>query len=1359
MEDGGRAPLPPAPSIGSGVAAAVHPAPAAHPVIPPSLVAAGRAPSVGSGVAAVVPQTPPVVSQAAGAVGRVATGVSQALPRIAPGMGYPQAIRDVFNAQSVAQKGALIRTILATPDLWRSTEGSTVLAAWRAEPASVKVAIAPYLKQTNPIQPNTHLGVGGAQGVQIGTPHPLGQGIGGGLLGHIASSVTGALDSGLSDVGKALTTHLGGSGGGGSDQGGGGLLGTASMFAPEGGAKSAGQFFGNAGTDLVNFVPNTVQGLYKIGSDVAGGHFGRAAGDVVNPLIQTAEHPVSDFYKTPFTTAAILAGGESSLGRGVGSVMRSGILGTAAKDLAGTAREPLAIGMIGDQPSPLTPLARSYSRNVLTKAATVAWENHLRRVGLDPNIARPLPDALEGTPLAHATIAGLTAKLTRQIDEMVGVRQMAGRAERARVTQILAKERPHATVANVVSHILKGVIRSPETAVADIKAEIQRLETNASKARITKRLSARLQLRDLHTALNNPDHLHEAFDTAAKIRPVIHSQDATHISHGHLAYDQAVRSRLFSYAQAHMKAKYNFTRQRLENADGSTLHTSAILDHVDGWRNVSAPNPDHAAATSARGDAFVKHGDAAAAHAAAVKELQDATVERDSLGQTAKPTAAEAATIARVEALRDRPGSTGEGAAAQSALDRIWARISKRGGGDPAKVSAAERRLADATAGKARSRRDLQSAAARLRQAEAKLRNTPPTATIRVHSGISTPDPAFVADLPHKAAPFNFYKAYRLSRGTIGAHAKTGEAFRTGNYDHTYAGLIGQVANAAEAVTRTELHDRMVQQMAILKPIIRMVNGKWQQVDSEPFRSGEEADNFAHWALHEDNHERLPGRLELTKITLGPRASYGTVKDLQRPNVLDLQPGHELDALKAALADAEAPGANNIGLVPKIAYDRMVKQFEKQGGRRIGKITQQFRKTVLPYSTHWMGQIATEALLRGTVAGVFDPRNFLPARALMHELLKTPEGRRNWVETTGATMFNSHKDLGIHSANQGIVVSAAKAFPPTRLLIGAHNAYSNGVSAAMSSLEHFTRQLGMGKLARMQIQEFTGKYQYGLRVEGDVIKMLAGKLNTDPALVAKFGRSIDDTFGQYNKLTPGVRAAVQSYAPFLPWYLNAAKFVLWTLPVKHPVASALMASLRQTVTQDVQDGKQLPMNAFLAQQIARVTPFGIFNAPTQPGPGGVLADLMDTASSTFLPQIMGAYNASKGLNAFGDGPLTSPHGDVKGGTTASTTAAIETFLESLLPGLSKIREAREGGQPSYGTSNVIAPEPKPGGDGGNLGEVLNRAFNPAYAAERAAANPPKTGGSGGGGNGLGGIGSSSGGGLGSVSGGGNAGFG
>lgn len=491
----------------------------------------------------------------------------------------------------------------------------------------------------------------------------------------------------------------------------------------------------------------------------------------------------------------------------------------------------------------------------------------------------------------------------------------------------------------------------------------------------------------------------------------------------------------------------------------------------------------------------------------------------------------------------------------------------------------------------------------------------------------------------------------------------------------------------------------------------------------------DEANRLARAAYVDDHGNPIPNAVELVPIVASPMHTLGAVKDLQHPHELQNLSELETTSLAHAVRDAQNSTSRNIVLVPKVAAERFEQQFQRGDSmlRSIGKVTQQFRRTVLPYSTHWMMQIASEAGLRALIAGALDPRYLADGRRLMKRLEDTPEGRSALMQMANATFYNKRDPLAIYNPHPGVVAGAAKAFPPTRMLIAAHNTYADAIGQTMYSLEHNARLMGLGKLAHKEVASWGHAWQNAVRLQGENLAVLAEKLKADPTLVANFGREIDAVFGKYNKFTPRERAMIQSIAPFLPWYLNAAKFVLWHLPKDHPVSSALLASLRQTINQDIEDGKKAPLNAYASQELARITPFGIFSPPSTTPTLGNFAKGQQWLGA-FLPQVEGSLYNVAGLNSFGEGPLkgipdpNAPYGsdarkgDVAPQSTAAVLAALNNLFESFMPAARYVREAREGGGPAYGTSSVVEPEPKPGNKG-TTKAVLKRMFFPFYSFE------------------------------------------
>lgn len=1128
---------------------------------------------------------------------------------------YRQAVVHTFLAQSGQQQHAILQGALKMPSL----EGHI---------------LAGYLNSEIPTASGLGMKASLGPGVKI----------------NIGPSVLGQL-------GKLLKySPIGGAAAGSGTSAGGGILGSATMF---GGAAGAEHILKAAGSDAVNFVPNTVQGLYGMGSQLAQGHPANALGMLVDPYVNMIEHPVSSFYNHPLNTAMMLGGPEAMAGRAAGSVARSGVLGNAAKAAADTTRAPLRLGAdIAGAPNPLVE-ARSYSPNVITKGVQVMNEARLRRQGIDPNVARPKVRVLPAA-LANSLNVGLEVK-TRQLgDRAVAFeRMMKGKEDRTVATATIRAARPHKSVENIVPHILQGIVRTPETAVEDLTKEINRLRAADTGARTAANFANRAQVRDLTAALHSP-HLGDAFKSANTVRDFLHAQDAYAVDKGLLPPEMAQRSRVLKYAMAHMGATYDHTRGEFVDHTGAPLSTQAILDHIAGKRTSTVPNPKYAK-----------------------------LVERE----------------AKARAMIHGAQTTGEYTAANDALARLTA----------------------------------------ARQAEPKDR------VITVSNGPKMPDPAYVGHYPAKQATFRFYKRWQAARGSLTGHKLTGAAFHSGNYDHTYDALVAQSARTQEALTHAGFHDYLVNHFGIKKP------ASLQHAGENGYYTPNEGRALAHASqFNDDGTPRTDVNPLVPMTAFNAKTPLAAIQHLQSPADLQHVDGLELDAIRRAIADAARPedGVRNVVMMPHALVDQVSKQVKPAGdvGRAIGQYTQQFKRTVLPYSTHWMGQIASEAVLRGLVAGVIDPRNVAAGRQLMKVLTTTEEGRSALREMVNAHFYNKNDPLAKFNPNPNALVELAKGTPvigkqtiplpggrpvlrtaaaklrgkdlpaprPRYVpgLIGAHTIYADRIGAAMGGLERQFRIMGLGKVARQQLQEFTKSYQAGIGLQARNLELLASKLTTDPALVTRFGRQIEDIFGKYNALSPKVRAATQTAVPFLPWYLNAAKFVLWTLPVKHPLASSLAAALRQTIANDVANGKQEPLTPYQEQALAKFTPGGIF---PQPGPyvGGPLGEAAATATGAFLPQISGALYEMLGRNSFGDAALKGPGGVVAAFTGPARAAAAEAALEAILPGAAKLRTVLEGGGTPYGTSTLLNPQTKPG-TGSGVSAMINRLFNPLRAFQSAS---------------------------------------
>jgi hypothetical protein len=134
----------------------------------------------------------------------------------------------------------------------------------------------------------------------------------------------------------------------------------------------------------------------------------------------------------------------------------------------------------------------------------------------------------------------------------------------------------------------------------------------------------------------------------------------------------------------------------------------------------------------------------------------------------------------------------------------------------------------------------------------------------------------------------------------------------------------------------------------------------------------------------------------------------------------------------------------------------------------------------------------------------------------------------------------------------------------------------------------------------------------------------------------RFMAAQHELLGQYEGFSPALRAVIQGPAPFLPWALNAARFVFWTMPAHRSLQTALLTRLNEVVAKDWKEIHQgVPPGMGLAipngkggwVDVARYTPYGLSGAVAQ---GDYRA-----VTSQLLPQLSGVRAALEGKDPFG----------------------------------------------------------------------------------------------------------------------------
>lgn len=700
-----------------------------------------------------------------------------------------------------------------------------------------------------------------------------------------------------------------------------------------------------------------------------------------------------------------------------------------------------------------------------------------------------------------------------------------------------------------------------------------------------------------------------------------------------------------------------------------------------------------------------------------------------------------AGAVARVESRRARELETaGETRRARervaAAERRVAAERRRVRGVEPGKADRLHRALA--------ARDDARTALARAREQEARVheehrgrRDTAPglrdaqgrrmsTADVRAQlQARGDREPGFVGQRRADRGASSFFVNWFGGRKTVDSQRRTGEASRTGAYDASFTALEEHLVRSRGVLDAIATFDDFVGRMGA-----RRRDGTPYTYD-EALRAADELGELT-------GMQWLPVRAVPARYDAATKAqileSQGTAAMPQHLESLTL--GRLDDALKEpAPADR---GARNVVLVPAQQVQRFAahQTSGSSTGAKLGQAgTRAFRNTVLPFSTKWLFGNVAEATLRAAVHGI-TPVDVVRGARVMRSLRGLDENAWKAADTRirGGLLYGSADRLSVHRGPEDfegtvLEVPAKTAalvarLPVIRQTIGGLDVYKRAVFAANRGMERAFQTGVIGKQARLDAQELTGSWAKALTMQQDVAREVAqGLLGTSKQV--QFARAADEVLGKYSRFSPGTRRVIQSYAPFLPWFLNAARFVGYTLPARHPAKTALLANVELTLQDDIEAHRKTVPPGDLESAIrrhdgglvnlARYTPFGAFTK----GPEG-LADPL-------LPQIDSAVAALRG-QSFTGRPLqfadkTKP--DTAGGK--KLWLALYTLAEGAVPGVQIARRIREKGATPFDDSTVFSPKTKPGTARSGAADRILNPLRPTYLSA-SGGGPPATAG-------------------------------
>jgi hypothetical protein len=1026
---------------------------------------------------------------------------------------------------------------------------------------------------------------------------------------------------------------------------------------------------GHAGYDAA--VHGDLKRAKRLGEGLTRGAAGELLihGDPAASLRAFSEHPVYG--------ALDFAGAGAIAGRALGAGARLG--GTIAGEGSALARA----GSLTRAPLHLYPgsrqvIERRYSPNLIVKGLQVANDKRLRRRGIDPNVARPSSIPFRGqTHRFNQAVDEFTSRVegTRRIgreeakragERMVPTRRGASAGTR-RDRGVAAVDRRAPDRARRERDVLQAVVErrvhvrrdsTPEEFKAELLRERDRLQKVYREERVTMTVAARranrMQVRALTRAAEDPAVL--------------------------------------TNARAVAEAAERFTGEadKLER----TLIGQGVLDR------------DQALAAKVRPVAIARFG---YRHDPKGTPLERAVAQHDAL-KAREATARDKLARARRDVEK-----------AQSARDRLIG----------AKAPKAQRDRATQAVKDARGRRRAADAAfrtARRERVQAHPRNHV-TGLVDEHGRRVTtrqivdrmraegiPMPAFVSHRMDTRGSRAYFVNWMSSRKTVDSAKRTGEATRTGAHASDFDSLLEHLVHHRGVVDAVKSFDDFVREFGVRHPDGRML-------------TADEVDAFLQHHGYVDSHgNRPPNRPELVPVRAVPARYSQSTRDAiaDRQNALRHPDHSNLVEQRIAEATRPAEGAagkvRNVVLVPKVQLDRF-SEHQLSRTTALGKAGQAgtglFRGTVLPFSTKWLFGNVAEATLRLAAVGS-TPFDIARSYRLTSTLTRLDEtaAKRFQARTRGGLVYGSADRLKVHRPAEAfehtVFSTPAKAIeaighvPVIKQTIGGLQALQRGIFAMNRGLEVASQRAAIGKELRRDVHALSGSWGKAVIAQRAAVEDVARGLLNSPAQV-RYARAVDETLGQYSRFSPSTRRFVQGFAPFLPWYLNSLRFVMHTLPVKHPAKTALLANIERTFAADWKEQhKDTPPGDLESAirtkdggylDLARFTPFGAFTH----GAEGIVDPL--------LPQISGVAKILQGQSWTGEKLKLSDNPDrVTEGR--KIWMALYAALEAAVPGIAIARRLQEGGNTAFDDSTVFSPKTKPGTAHGSAGD---RVFNPLRA--------------------------------------------
>ncbi len=466
--------------------------------------------------------------------------------------------------------------------------------------------------------------------------------------------------------------------------------------------------------------------------------------------------------------------------------------------------------------------------------------------------------------------------------------------------------------------------------------------------------------------------------------------------------------------------------------------------------------------------------------------------------------------------------------------------------------------------------------------------------------------------------------------------------------------------------------------------------------------------------------------------------------------------------LEDRVLKADDKGSNPVyGLMSKVRYDRLMEQAKPlpKPIRMIQMGRKWFTFSVLAQPKWLLGQFLEPHVIRLTTNGAGlnlagSAVDFSAWRKTIEPMLKSKDPEKRLageimdsmaeggnVGRKGRNIVRTHEDFPGSDA-----LFAAHVFrnvPAIKQAIDLYVAIPETIFKANHYIERSAEQISFGKSFRTDFQELSGQWVKTMKLQGQALEDLQNGLIDTPRQ-ERYAREMWTTLGKYDTFGPHFRALTSTIMPFVPWVLNSARFIFWTLPAHHTGLFSAIALAANNVQSEWEEQHKALVekygpsfeNAYLSKgkvyDTSRLLPTGVTDALVH----GDFSEL----PGLIAPQIRGPGLALEGKTPFNLDLMVPPTASNPKGKPSPWQIAeifINQALEQTTWGPSLARKAAEEGGSAYANSTFWSPKTKPGT---KTGEGIAAAINPLKPLHSKASKEKGLGGSLGGslGGGLGG---------------------